>query len=422
MNPLLIYMIKAAFYLAAFYLVYSLLLSMDTLYRRNRLFILLSVLAALVLPLITIQTNRPVNIQFFGKTLSEVLVTGTTDGSVPITDGTNGSNYGILILIIYLAGLLLFGVKLLIDLSELLFLNLKNKNKRTHIIRFRGLNTAGFSAMGQVFINSALSDEDAEEITRHEQNHLDHYHFLDIVIIETVKAFQWFNPFIHLFNKSLREVHEYQADEGCLRTGIPVINYQRLIMSQVFKSKAFNVTNSFSNPTLIKKRMIMMTKKRSRMLANLKLLMVLPVIAIVMIGFSSCKDKPKSNGTATDEIAPPPPPPPPPVIEADTPWVKVDVMPQFPGGEAALVDFIAKNTNYPEDSKTKGVQGKVIVRFAVEKDGSIDRISISKGVAPDLDAEALRVVKTLPAYEKPGLVDGKPVSVWYMVPITFSLK
>jgi TonB family protein len=97
-------------------------------------------------------------------------------------------------------------------------------------------------------------------------------------------------------------------------------------------------------------------------------------------------------------------------------------MPAFKGGDAALMDYIAKNTKYPETAKTKGIQGKVIVRFAVETDGSVDKVSILKGVDPELDQEAFRVVSSLPAFEKPGVKDGKDVAVWYMVPINFTLK
>ena len=89
--------------------------------------------------------------------------------------------------------------------------------------------------------------------------------------------------------------------------GTSVNNYQKLLMNQVFKSKIFTITNSFSNPSLIKKRMIMMTKKRSRTMANLKLLMVLPVIAAVMFLISSCSQNNKPD--VGIEVAPPPPPP-----------------------------------------------------------------------------------------------------------------
>jgi hypothetical protein len=179
------------------------------------------------------------------------MITGSGEVGVKITQ---------LIFIVYLTGLVFFGLKLLFDLLELLYLILKKKDNGSHLIWFYGFNTAGFSALGHVFLNIRLTAEEANEIIKHKQNHLDHYHFWDIVFIETAKVFQWFNPAIHLFNRSLRAIHEYQADEGCLNSGISVASYQRLLMNQLFKSKVFNVTNSFSNPTLIKKRMIMMTK------------------------------------------------------------------------------------------------------------------------------------------------------------------
>jgi TonB family protein len=454
MNALLIYMTKSAFYLAALYLVYSVLLSTDTLYGRNRLFILLSVIAALIFPLITLQVARPVNIPYFGKTLSEVLVTGNAGASGNSSLMAFSRIPGIIFLI-YLSGLFLFGIKLIIDFVELIILIIKNQSTGYHIIRFNGLNTPGFSALGYVFINARLTTEETEEILKHEQNHLDHNHFIDIIFIETVKVFQWFNPFIHLFNRSLRAVHEFQADEGCLKTGIPVINYQKLLMNQIFNTRVFTITNSFSNPTLIKKRMIMMTKQRSKSLANLKLLMVLPSIAIVMIAFSSCKGKTDQKETTTiesiaptqppavpqgdadkkvimgDQSAPgemppplPPPPPPPPfdVKNGDTTWIKVQIMPEFPGGDTAIFDFVSKNIKYPDAAKNKGIQGKVIVRFKVTTSGKIDNISILKGVDPELDNEAIRVVSSLPAFKKPGFQNGKPVSVWYMLPINYSLK
>jgi protein TonB len=137
----------------------------------------------------------------------------------------------------------------------------------------------------------------------------------------------------------------------------------------------------------------------------------------------------------------PPPPPPPPtqssenkVIavkekvkgeiteEAETaPFVVVEEMPMFPGGNDALLKYIAENTNYPEASKEKNINGRVVIRFCVTANGSVSMISVLKSVAPELDAEAMRVVKTLPLFQ-PGRQGGKAVPVWYMVPITFSLK
>jgi len=436
MNPLLIYMIKAAFSIAVFYLIYSFLLSRDTMYGRNRVFILFAVASSLIFPLIVIETSKPLNFLFFGKTLSEVLVTGPSTGIMEGAGGVFAIGWPKMLLIIYTTGLLLFTARLMLNLVELIILIRKKGASGLKIIRFQGLNTAGFSAAGYVFINSSLSEGDAGEILRHEQNHLARYHFFDILFMEVVKILQWFNPFIYMFDRSLRAVHEYQADEGCLKSGVTALNYQLLLMSQVFGSKNFYITNSFSNPTLIKKRMIMMTKKRSTTMANLKLLLVMPVIAIVLFAFSSCGEKGKTavqlpdtekKVVVGDQIppdAPPPPPPPVPfeVKNGDTTWFQVEKMPVFAGGDAALLKFISENTHYPEAAKKNVIQGRVIVRFVVQPDGSVAKVSVLKGVDPELDAESVRVVSTLPKFEKPGFIKEKPVPVWYMVPITYTLK
>src|ERR1035437_9474733 len=103
------------------------------------------------------------------------------------------------------------------------------------------------------------------------------------------------------------------------------------------------------------------------------------------------------------------------------PFVVVEEMPLFPGGEKALLDYIAANTQYPEIAKENNIQGKVIVRFCVTPKGGVSQVSVLKGVDPELDKEAIRVVNTLPTF-KPGKQGGKPVPVWYMVPIAFTLK
>lgn len=99
----------------------------------------------------------------------------------------------------------------------------------------------------------------------------------------------------------------------------------------------------------------------------------------------------------------------------------VEQMPEFPdGGQSGLMDYLKKNIQYPEAAKKAGVQGRVILQFVVAKDGSIENVSILRGVNPDLDKEAIRVVSNMPNW-KPGMQKGKPVSVKYTVPIAFSL-
>lgn len=109
------------------------------------------------------------------------------------------------------------------------------------------------------------------------------------------------------------------------------------------------------------------------------------------------------------------------LITADAPFVVVDQMPMFPGGDAEMLKFVGKNTIYPEEAKAKNIQGKVIIRFVVNAEGKAEGVSVQRSVNTLLDAEAVRVCRTLPRF-KPGMQNGKAVDVWYAVPITFTLK
>ena len=103
------------------------------------------------------------------------------------------------------------------------------------------------------------------------------------------------------------------------------------------------------------------------------------------------------------------------------PAIVVQEMPEFPGGEAALLKFVGDNVKYPSDAQNNNIQGKVILRFVVRSDGSVDRIEVLRGIDPSLDNEAVRVVKTLPRF-KPGKQGGVAVPVWFLLPVTFRLE
>ncbi len=429
MNTLIIYTIKAGLYLTAFYLVYFLFLSRDTSYGRNRVYIIAAGLLSVFMPLVTLHTSRPLEIQYFGKMLNEVFITATTDESLLSVVWFKDAISLQIIYTVYITGAAVVILKLIADLLNLLLLIYRHKRNDSKIIKFHSFNTAGFSAMGYIFINSRLRNDETEEIIRHETNHLRMNHFIDIIFFEIIKAFQWFNPVIYFFDRSLRAIHEYQADRECLNSGIPLVNYQNLLLNQVFRTKAFNLTNSFSNPSLVRKRMLMMTRKRSSALSAIKLTAVIPVAGFVLLAISAYRDIPlsgqKSDSEAnTGQV---------PVVYGENaysassdefktvPYVVVEEMPLFPGGDTELLKYLAANTRYPEKAKENGTQGRVVVRFCVNENGGVDRISILKGVDPELDAEAVRVVSTLPAFI-PGRQGGVAVPTWYMVPLTFTLR
>ena len=112
-----------------------------------------------------------------------------------------------------------------------------------------------------------------------------------------------------------------------------------------------------------------------------------------------------------------------PVVEAKTEEIfkSVEQMPQFPGGEAALMKFLASHINYPPMAAENNVQGKVIVQFVVDKTGKVGEVKVVRNVDKDLDNEAIRVCKALPKFT-PGRQNGRPVSVWYTLPIQFKLQ
>lgn len=114
-----------------------------------------------------------------------------------------------------------------------------------------------------------------------------------------------------------------------------------------------------------------------------------------------------------------------PVVETkhkeDEIFVAVEQQAEFPGGQAALMKFLSSNIRYPETAQANDIQGRVIVKFVVEKDGSIGNVTIAKGVDKDLDREAIRVVKRMPKWQ-PGKNNGVPVRSYFTLPVTFKLQ
>ncbi|MDO4820293.1 MAG: energy transducer TonB, partial [Prevotella sp.] len=99
----------------------------------------------------------------------------------------------------------------------------------------------------------------------------------------------------------------------------------------------------------------------------------------------------------------------------------VEQMPSFPGGDAALMQYLQKSIRYPVVAEENGIQGRVIIRFVVEKNGSIGEVQVARSVDPSLDKEAVRVVKSMPKWI-PGKQNGSAVRVWFTLPVQFRLQ
>ncbi len=108
--------------------------------------------------------------------------------------------------------------------------------------------------------------------------------------------------------------------------------------------------------------------------------------------------------------------------EDDEPiFILPERMPEFPGGQRLLILYISEHIKYPEQAVKQGIEGTVYLRFVVKKDGSVGEVQVTKGVDPLLDQEAVRVIKSLPKF-KPGYQGGRPVNVWYSLPLVFKLS
>ena len=229
-----------------------------------------------------------------------------------------------------------------------------------------------------------------------------------MIVIELLTILFWINPFIYLYRKQLKTIHEYLSDEEVILQAFEADEYKMLLIRQQLGYR-FEPANYF-NKSVTLKRIDMLNKNKSRNLAKLKYLLSIPVFAMLLFMFSFSKGTimPPDINTSTQV--------------QDTIYDEVDEMPVFPGGESALLTFVAKNVKYPEASKKNGEQGIVYVKFVVDKKGKVKNPIVEKGVTKGLDEESLRVVGLLPDFEKPGYKNGKAVSVHFILPIKYKLQ
>lgn len=421
MNTLILYLLQSGISLILLYGIYWFFLRKDTFHMVNRIYLVVTVIFSLLFPLL--QINLPVygsDQSTFVVMLDAVTINAT---SLQTTLSSHLSTFQI-ITIIYLTGVAIFLVRFFFQLGQLLLMVHKHgisHDEGLNIV-FIDRNYAPFSFFNLIFINRReVNDKNIKEIITHEQVHIRQRHSIDLIIIELMTIVQWFNPMVWLYRNSIKSIHEYLADEGVLVRGFDAINYQNLLLHQSMGIQVNELTNNF-NHSLIKKRIIMMTKSKSNFMARLKVLLVTPVALFLVLAFTaspmvqSIAQVDKSTKEAKE-------------IQTSTPQVKpgediftvVEVMPKFPGGDDARIKYMQNTLKYPEAARKAGKQGTVFVSYVVEKDGSITNAEILRGFDKECDRAALEVIESMPNWE-PGLQRGKPVRVKYNMPLKFSLS
>ena len=409
---LLIYQIKVGLCLIVFYLLWKLLLSRETFHRFNRVALLTVMALALVLPWVklTLDVSTPVA---GGMIMLEEMIVTPSGAEQPHQVAQTWSVINIAY-ILYFIGVVSVMVWLLHSQWSLHRLLKKGRREQMsdgitlHVVP--GDQTP-FSYFRHIVINEQDYCDNPREILTHEHAHISLRHSWDVLFVELVKLFQWWNPAAWLLCRELRQVHEYEADMAVLNQGVDAKQYQLLLIRKSVGDQLFSMANNFNYQSL-KKRIRMMTTNKSSRWKTLRALAVLPVITLALLAFAN-----PTNETADEPVAVA-------YQQANGPqdvYESVEQMPEFPGGMEEMMKFLQMNIQYPANAAKNNVEGRVILQFVVEKDGQIGDVKVARSVDPELDAEALRVVKSMPNFI-PGRQDGKPVAVWYTLPINFKLQ
>ena len=460
---LLIYQIKVGICLIAFYLLWKLLLSHETFHRFNRVALLMVMVLALVLPWIRLTMNAPAPVAGQMVVLEELFITPNGSTTTPqAAQSWNMMNVATVTYLIGIAMVLLWLLHSQWNLHRILKKGRKEQLPGGITLHVVPGDISPFSYFKHIVINEEDYRDNSHEILVHEQAHINLRHSWDVLFTGLFAAFQWWNPAAWLLGRELRQVHEYEADEAVLNEGVDVKQYQLLLIKKSVGDQLFSMANNFNYQSL-KKRIRMMTINKSSRWKRLRALAAVPVIALALLAFAnptidaamttneavsvspasvvqsptpqtlpeSVNDlaAPEAIEKTSDEQAPEAEVVPiektsdeqAPDDEKDQIYNTVDQMPQFPGGEAEMVKYLYQNIKYPENAIKNNVQGRVVVQFVIDKTGQVGDVKVVRSVDEEVDAEAVRVIKSMPKFE-PGRQDGKEVAVWYTLPVSFFIR
>lgn len=436
---MLSYFIEVSICWAFFWLLYRLLLSRETFFVLNRAYLLLAALLGLLLPLLRVNLDTPVATANPGYWLETVTI-GTRDNPAPIPNLAElpGASYSWLdaILWIYWVGVALLSLRLMYGLLRIALLRARSQRHwhQGYEVMLTDYVHLPFSFLGTLYWSRQvpLEGEEAEVMLRHEHTHIRQWHSLDVLLFELLSIAFWCSPFIYALKQDLRAVHEYLADAQVLQH-IPKKQYGQLLLRHHSSGRSLAFSHSFSQ-TQLKKRFVMMIQSPSRRLALLKYSLALPLGAFLLLLFAAAPVE------AQDAPPPPPPPPPPPALNqadalnTDEVFKVVDEMPSFPGCEdkigqddyhscaqMAMLQYIYENIRYPEEAKQSAIEGIIVVRFIVEKDGSLTDIVVVRDVGGGAGQEVQRVVASMPKWN-PGKQNGETVRVQFHLPVRFQLE
>ena len=288
METIFLFLLKASAGMALFYLVYWLFLRKETFYSANRWFLLAALLSAILIPLFPVHYNVLVEPNENSAALKTIADTFKNIPVVQAEEFENGISWQQVLFIIYLTGASIFLLRLLTQTVILIRLMIKYRIKSLEGVNIVENEKYGlpFSFFNVIFINPMFhTQENLPEILAHEKVHIRENHWFDLLFIELLTVIFWFNPFIWLFERAIKQNHEYLADKGVLAQGHTVGRYQALLVNQLMGMQIIGITNNL-NFALNTNRLKMMTKKKTPVIRRMKLVWALPAIALLLFAFA----------------------------------------------------------------------------------------------------------------------------------------
>lgn len=456
MGLFFIYSLKTALCLTAFYLIYKLLLSRETFFGFNRAVLLAVIALSLLLPLVRVSVETPAAGVSGFVVVEDIIVRAVAEDAGRFVPTTVQAAF-----LIYILGVAFFALRWVVSLVSLY----RMMRGGRVVCRSGGVRTIvvdgdvpPFSWMGNIVISAKDYAANPQYILLHEHAHVAARHSVDILLCDALIVFQWFNPSAWLLKAELQNLHEYEADRAVLSSGVDAPSYQLLLVRKAVGDRFFSIANNL-NQCSLKKRITMMMKKKSNPWRRVRTLLVAPVAAVAVVAFATPKAESLSdeirNGSDALVSAVMPaggtPSVQAPQVAAtaganaatgiagearqaavttgdnslaggddDKVYNTVEEMPEFPGGQNALMRWLADNLKYPMEAAEAGIQGRVVVKFVIDKNGNVTNPTVARSVCDALDAEALRIVRSMPKWT-PGKQDGKCVAVEYSLPVAFRI-
>lgn len=404
-----------------FLLLYFLLLRKHTFFHTNRLVLLVGLFLGLYIPqldlsFVVAQPAAAPLIDLYFEPLTAQLQLIEVYASEET--GTWAFNWSVIHWSVYFIGVVIAAARFLWGLWQLrqLFGSAKCNRQHGYWLVESSNPHLPFSFFNMLFMSEALafSAKEKEQVIAHELAHIRGWHSLDVLLLEMLKIIFWFHPLVYLYQRAVRTTHEYIADRAVLRTN-QRRQYGQFLIRQLQSRPHIAFANHLFQSQL-KQRIIMMTKTKSSRSTLWQYALILPLMAFSLMAFSSKKISVNDlSNLATAEIG------------------EVDEMPRFPGCEdmaiearkdcsvKKLMEFIIQNLEYPKEAAEQGISGKVMLKFTVQADGSINNIKVAKGLEGGCTEAAIAVIEKMPNWI-PGRKDGKAVATEMTLPFSFKPK